>query len=1375
MKKRILSMLAAAALTASMLPAGIAAQAEQAAIYGWTATVKDPASASCTLDTMVYCVGEHAACLEGTTDQSSAKIQTELRVEQGKSYRVRFWAKAVGASDFTCTIGNNKRSLLPVVQTYDWTAFDFVYTHVEDSVSAVLSFDLNKRGTVYIDEVYVELDEAGKQPNLVANPGFETEGQTELSDELQPYTAVPLDQIIGEYADKSAMPLLYGESIVLDADLSEWDGYSAVSLPQGGGGVSTISGYQGAADLSATFKAAYDDEYLYLSCAVTDDAHSQNNPEASTYWRGDSIQMVLGTAEEDYGMEIGFYLTDGGEAKVYSAELEKTEWGAVDPKVLELREKTKVAAAREGTVTYYEMQIPWEIKFDGKPDEFLMNLLVNDNDGSGRKGYMEWTEGIGQTKSNEKFAALYPVAQGYDVFGYVDGPKSMYEQAEEQYELYVFNMSDEDQAVTIQFEDGTEQEAQIPANSAYLAPATVTSGMEEEKEIAFPVSAEGKSYTARKTVPVKKNLQLAFPAFETEQLAELKELVAECEAKNLPVDYEKIDVTTIERFIGYGLEDLHGGRTSRAEYVYDCLVQLYEEAKAQLTAYLDGTAEPTGAVYYTGGEPEIQGQTFIADTVNTKTGETAKAPVFFSGYLDASRESLEISQVGANLLQFEVSMSGHISSADSVRGWQISRQGGAQGTYTYADDTAQSGVYSMKISNSSGLASNVYCNLTQKVTLEAGKTYTLSFYAKADGANGCSFRPDGWNLGKNDISGTYDWKKFTYEYNPTETAEVELMFMSENVTNALYIDNVRIVEKGTKNNLIQHGSFEEQPVIINGYAVNVDRFQRETVAALDEAQRNNVAVDVLMSVHYFPTNLLPEEDWQSNQTGFVKYNIYSDETKAVIEAFLKGLIPEIANHPALNSICISNEPTYRIGRDASNAPAWQAYLRELYQDDVALMNETWHENFESFEAVPLAETYENLAMYYDYLRFNDKMFAEWHAWMAGMIREIAPDVPLHAKIMSVVNQTESTGADQPIVRGTDPELFAQFTDLNGNDAWNFIGSSRTMLVKNLWYDLLTSIKNVPVFNSEDHVIEDRDERYTSQYAPHIATDIWQGALHGRSATTMWKWDRSLLTTDSASGNIKHRPDAVALTGKAMLDLNRLGAQMQAMQQVQPEVALYYSYPSRVYSQTHMNGVYKAYEAISYNGQRTKIVTEQMLAQDQLTGVKLLVVPNVVSTTPETLEGIKRFIENGGKVLTIGECFAYDVHQNPFENQETVQYILSQAQQIEAQAGENPLQLEPAENLGTAIWNAMNALGMCSVELIDAETGARVSDTEWCYTEYDGGLLLNLCLYDWDAGRSVVVKVNGTPVSGALELRSGETLAETFQVEGYTPMLLQIKQ
>ena len=49
------------------------------------------------------------------------------------------------------------------------------------------------------------------------------------------------------------------------------------------------------------------------------------------------------------------------------------------------------------------------------------------------------------------------------------------------------------------------------------------------------------------------------------------------------------------------------------------------------------------------------------------------------------------------------------------------------------------------------------------------------------------------------------------------------------------------------------------------------------------------------------------------------------------------------------------------------------------------------------------------------------------------------------------------------------------------------------------------MKDAPVFNSENHVIFDREMRYIPP--EHVRAALWQEAIHGQSATTIWVWER----------------------------------------------------------------------------------------------------------------------------------------------------------------------------------------------------------------------------------------------------------------------------
>ena len=76
-----------------------------------------------------------------------------------------------------------------------------------------------------------------------------------------------------------------------------------------------------------------------------------------------------------------------------------------------LVEDLELAVVNKGTKTYYEARIPWTtlLKSGLQPtagQEMAFSYLINDNDGEGRRGWIEYTSGIGETKNTELFTHL---------------------------------------------------------------------------------------------------------------------------------------------------------------------------------------------------------------------------------------------------------------------------------------------------------------------------------------------------------------------------------------------------------------------------------------------------------------------------------------------------------------------------------------------------------------------------------------------------------------------------------------------------------------------------------------------------------------------------------------------------------------------------------------------------------------------------------------------------------------------------------------------------------------------------------------------------------------------------------------------------------
>ena len=177
--------------------------------------------------------------------------------------------------------------------------------------------------------------------------------------------------------------------------------------------IKLIKDWRGKSDLSAKSLVEWDEENLYLAAEVTDDVFCQPEP-AATSWKGDSIQFGFFYGDEVYVAmgqknttfhEICLSLTpDGPRAYRFLSTDNCYEPG-------DITEDCELAIERTTGKTYYEFKIPWE-KLLAPGQKLVENsklgfsFLVNDNDGDGRRGWIEYAGGIGEAKNCLLFTYL---------------------------------------------------------------------------------------------------------------------------------------------------------------------------------------------------------------------------------------------------------------------------------------------------------------------------------------------------------------------------------------------------------------------------------------------------------------------------------------------------------------------------------------------------------------------------------------------------------------------------------------------------------------------------------------------------------------------------------------------------------------------------------------------------------------------------------------------------------------------------------------------------------------------------------------------------------------------------------------------------------
>lgn len=163
--------------------------------------------------------------------------------------------------------------------------------------------------------------------------------------------------------------------------------------------------YYGVDDLYGEFYVAADEDNFYFAGKVKDNTHSA--PQTGyNIWQNDGIQFSIGKGLPGPSIpyyELGMSLTNKGVSEAYCwSDPDKAGNGKLEGVDCTITRDEKTMT------TTYRIAIPWEIipriSYDDGMAAFSM--LINENDGGGRNGYLEWGSGIGASKNSSQFRTI---------------------------------------------------------------------------------------------------------------------------------------------------------------------------------------------------------------------------------------------------------------------------------------------------------------------------------------------------------------------------------------------------------------------------------------------------------------------------------------------------------------------------------------------------------------------------------------------------------------------------------------------------------------------------------------------------------------------------------------------------------------------------------------------------------------------------------------------------------------------------------------------------------------------------------------------------------------------------------------------------------
>lgn len=829
-------------------------------------------------------------------------------------------------------------------------------------------------------------------------------------------------------------------------------------------------------------------------------------------------------------------------------------------------------------------------------------------------------------------------------------------------------------------------------------------------------------------------------------LRDLETMMAECTEKGYSTDYEMINYNVIKNFKKYMQEDIENNIDADIiEYNQNCIQELYSEAKENLASYLNGEKLPVKVRKTNVSEMHTNG-------INI---EDSNGPFFSVGYGHGTQiinDIDKLSDFGTDNIQIEVGLTNF---QKYPYGWIFTGSYDLDYEVDVSEQKKYGGKYSFKLINNTEAAANSgsCVRFRQIVPAKPNTVYKYGCYSLGTKVSRLTISADNWNDRKY-IGPSNIWKKNDYTFKTADN-QTEMVFniVCEGIT-GIFLDDCYLYETDSAGNICSENLLENPGFENNSAYTGSIKYVTDT---LEKAEKNNMCVSLLLSPHYFPSRVDGVTYTDTEQ--WIKYNIEEPKSREMIEDYLRELLPLLKDYPALQNICLSNEPSYNTTRfyEFYN-PRFREYLQTVHKD-ITSLNKAYNTSYKSFDDVNMpTDLKAHDAICYDWIEFNDKVFADWHKWIANIVREYFPDKPLHSKVSPYFSVWTEDDERIFLSRGTDLEMFDEFSDYAGNDSWNYENDNNSTYRQQMfYYDYLKSVTGKPVYNSEDHPIDEKYTLYSSATRKHIRNHLWQGAVHGRNMSTIWEWERKDYQGERLD-SVLDRPDVTAEIGKTYLDMNRLSDKLAEISNEKPRIALMYSKPSRVYDANYSKNLFITYSALNEIGETVGIVSDKSI--NMLTDYNVLIIPGAENCKKETLNCVERFIKNGGQVIYCGDAFSRDEYNNSIDNS----YLCANSH------------LYTASNTTTAkntLLKNLHRFGMARMTIQNEVSDGEVSGIDWKYKVEDDRILINITNLSTEKISGLSFYLDGEKLDGTFhELITDSNITETINLDVKTPMLLE---
>jgi hypothetical protein len=149
-------------------------------------------------------------------------------------------------------------------------------------------------------------------------------------------------------------------------------------------------------------------------------------------------------------------------------------------------------------------------------------------------------------------------------------------------------------------------------------------------------------------------------------------------------------------------------------------------------------------------------------------------------------------------------------------------------------------------------------------------------------------------------------------------------------------------------------------------------------------------------------------------------------------------------------------------------------------------------------------------------------------------------------------------------------------------------------------------------------------------------------MHHQGAETRWVWEEAVDAAGSLNDSVYFRPALIQGSGRAVLDLNRLGKYVSAINSSSPKVALLYSQPSLIWQDGYGQAVKSVYTALTLSGQKVRFLSEKQLMEGRVSKIPVIILPRATHIADGAFAALQKYQSLGGRIILAGDdCAAFD--------------------------------------------------------------------------------------------------------------------------------------